>query len=83
MAMGNKENKYVYITFDLGMLSRHKYYTGVIFSAYTYDVGEPVAKGGRYDKLIGQFGKQKRFYNIIVCAQIKAAHFIPGLTSCS
>ena len=30
-----------------------------------------------------QLGKQKRLYNIIVCAQIKAAHFILGLTSCS
>lgn len=46
-----------YVSFDLGMLSNLDYYTGVIFQAYTYDVGEPVANGGRYDKLIGQFGK--------------------------
>ena len=47
-----------YVTFDLGMLSELDYYTGVIFKAYTYDVGEPIANGGRYDKLIGQFGKE-------------------------
>ena len=46
-----------YVSFDLGMLSNLDYYTGVIFQAYTYDVGEPVANGGRYDKLIRQFGK--------------------------
>ena len=48
-----------YVTFDLGMLNELDYYTGVIFKAYTYDVGEPIANGGRYDKLIGQFGKDR------------------------
>jgi len=48
-----------YITFDLGMLSKHAYYTGVMFNAYTYGTGDSVVKGGRYDKLIGQFGSDK------------------------
>lgn len=47
-----------YISFDLGMLSKFHYYTGVIFKVYTYGVGEPVAKGGRYDQLLGYFGKE-------------------------
>lgn len=46
-----------YISFDLGMLSKYKYYTGVIFKAYTYGVGEAVVKGGRYDRLLQQFGR--------------------------
>ncbi len=46
-----------YVTFDLGMINRYRYYTGVIFRAYTYGTGEPVVKGGRYDDLLGQFGK--------------------------
>lgn len=46
-----------YISFDLGMLSKYKYYTGVIFKAYTYGVGDAVVKGGRYDSLLRQFGK--------------------------
>lgn len=46
-----------YITFDLGMLSKYNYYTGIIFKAYTYGTGEAVATGGRYDNLVGQFGK--------------------------
>ena len=45
-----------YISFDLGMLSELTYYTGIIFRAVTYEVGEPVAAGGRYDQLICQFG---------------------------
>ena len=46
-----------YISFDLGMLSMYKYYTGVIIKAYTYGVGEPIVTGGRYDKLLKSFGK--------------------------
>ncbi len=46
-----------YITYDLSMLSKYDYYTGVIFRAYTYGVGEPLVKGGRYDNLLSYFGK--------------------------
>ncbi len=47
-----------YVSFDLGMLSKYNYYTGVIFKVYTYGVGEPIVKGGRYDHLLGYFGKE-------------------------
>lgn len=47
-----------YVTFDLGMLSEYNYYTGIIYKAYTYGTGEPVAKGGRYGNLIEQYGKK-------------------------
>lgn len=46
-----------YISFDLGMLSKYRYYTGIVFKAYTYGVGEAIVKGGRYDRLLQQFGK--------------------------
>lgn len=46
-----------YVSFDLGMLSKYNYYTGVIFKAYTYGVGDAIVKGGRYDNLLDQFGK--------------------------
>lgn len=46
-----------YISFDLGMLSKYDYYTGIIFKAYTYKTGEAIVTGGRYDNLVGQFGK--------------------------
>ena len=46
-----------YISFDFGMVSKIRYYTGIIFQAYTYGTGEPLIKGGRYDKLMQHFGK--------------------------
>ncbi len=46
-----------YISFDLGMLSMYNYYTGVVFKAYTYGVGDAILKGGRYDNLLSHFGK--------------------------
>lgn len=47
-----------YVSFDLGMLSKYNYYTGVIFKVYTYGVGDAIVKGGRYDNLLNHFGKQ-------------------------
>ncbi len=61
-----------YVSFDLGMLSELDYYTGVIFKSYTYDVGEPIANGGRYDSLIGQFGTAKA--SIGFCITIDLLH---------
>ena len=46
-----------YISYDFGSLSKYTYYTGIIFSAFTYGTGEPIARGGRYDHLLGHFGK--------------------------
>lgn len=45
-----------YISFDLGMLSKYQYYTGIIFQGYTYGTGEPLVKGGRYNHLLEVFG---------------------------
>ncbi len=61
-----------YVSFDLGVLSELDYYTGVIFKAYTYDVGEPIANGGRYDNLLGQFGTNRA--SIGFCITIDLLH---------
>ncbi|NLG05479.1 MAG: ATP phosphoribosyltransferase regulatory subunit [Clostridia bacterium] len=47
-----------YVSFDLGMLSKYHYYTGIVFRAYTYGNGDAIAKGGRYDSLLNEFGKK-------------------------
>ena len=39
------------------MLSKFHYYTGLIFKGYTYGTGDAIVKGGRYDNLLGKFGK--------------------------
>lgn len=46
-----------YISFEPGIISNYQYYTGIIFSGYTFGSGEPIVKGGRYDKLLTYFGK--------------------------
>lgn len=46
-----------FISIDLGMLQSIDYYTGSIFKCYTHGVGFPICAGGRYDKLMGMFGK--------------------------
>ena len=46
-----------YVSYDLGMLSRYDYYTGVIVKGYTYGIGDAVVRGGRYNNLMKQFGE--------------------------
>lgn len=55
-----------YITFDLGMLSQYRYYTGIVFKAYTYGNGEPVVTGGRYDTLLSQFDKEAPAIGMVI-----------------
>lgn len=63
-----------YVTYEFGMLSSYHYYTGVIFAGYTYGSGEPVVKGGRYDKLLTYFGKDAASIGFaIVVDQLMAA----------
>lgn len=52
-----KEGCSRYISIDLGLLNKYDYYTGVLFRAYTFGFGDAVIKGGRYDNLVGRFGK--------------------------
>lgn len=63
-----------YVTYEFGMLSSYHYYTGVIFAGYTYGSGEPIVKGGRYDKLLTYFGKDATSIGFaIVVDQLMAA----------
>ena len=45
-----------YVSFDLSMTGRYRYYNGMIFKGYTYGTGRPIVTGGRYDNLMEQFG---------------------------
>ncbi|WP_459480831.1 ATP phosphoribosyltransferase regulatory subunit [Clostridium saccharoperbutylacetonicum] len=40
------------VTFDLGMVPRLNYYTGIIFRGYGEGLGNTLLRGGRYDGLI-------------------------------
>jgi len=45
------------VIFDLSLVGRHKYYTGIIFNIYAQGSPYKIASGGRYDGLIGSFGR--------------------------
>lgn len=49
---GNEGN----ITVDLGLVNKTDYYTGLIIKGYLKGHGDEVVTGGRYDKLIADFG---------------------------
>ena len=71
-----EEGRKLYEVMDLGMgmLSRYQYYTGIIFKAYTYGTGDYIVTGGRYDKLLVQFGKDTPAVGfVIVVDQLMAA----------
>jgi ATP phosphoribosyltransferase regulatory subunit len=45
------------IIFDLGLLRSLGYYTGAVFQVYDPAHGVPIGSGGRYDELLGRFGR--------------------------
>jgi ATP phosphoribosyltransferase regulatory subunit len=45
------------IIFDLGLVRGLGYYTGAVFQVYDPAYGIPIGIGGRYDDLLGQFGR--------------------------
>ena len=45
------------VQFDLGKTKNLNYYTGIVFEAYVDGVGKRVLSGGRYDTLIGKYGR--------------------------
>lgn len=45
------------LIFDLGLVRDLDYYTGAVFEIYDPAAGMPLGGGGRYDDLVGQFGR--------------------------
>lgn len=63
-----------YVSFELGIISSYQYYTGIIFSGYTFGSGQPIVKGGRYDRLLTYYGKDSASIGFaIVVDQLMAA----------
>ncbi|MBE6693299.1 MAG: ATP phosphoribosyltransferase regulatory subunit [Ruminococcaceae bacterium] len=48
-----------YLMFDLGMVQKINYYTGLVFRGYISGIGEAVLSGGRYDDLARDFGSEE------------------------
>ena len=45
-----------YVCFDFGVIRDFNYYTGMVFEAYTPALGFPICGGGRYDRMLSDFG---------------------------
>lgn len=45
------------VIFDLGLVRKIGYYTGAVFEVYDPALGGPLGGGGRYDELLGRFGR--------------------------
>jgi ATP phosphoribosyltransferase regulatory subunit len=45
------------IIYDLGLVRSLGYYTGAVFQVYDPAYGVPLGGGGRYDELLGTFGR--------------------------
>ena len=45
------------VIFDLGLVRMLGYYTGAVFQVYDPAYGTPIGSGGRYDELLGRFGR--------------------------
>lgn len=45
-----------YVSFDLGVIRDFDYYTGMVFEVYAPGIGYPICGGGRYDKMLSDFG---------------------------
>jgi len=45
------------VIFDLGLVRNIGYYTGAVFDVYDPELGAPIGGGGRYDDLLGRFGR--------------------------
>ena len=46
------------VIFDLGLVRTLGYYTGAVFEVYDAAFGSPLGGGGRYDDLLGRFGRE-------------------------
>ena len=45
------------VIFDLGLVRKMGYYTGAVFDVYDPALGAALGGGGRYDELLGRFGR--------------------------
>jgi ATP phosphoribosyltransferase regulatory subunit len=48
------------LAIDLGDVRGFDYYTGVRFAGYVGGAGDAVLRGGRYDELLGRYGRSRR-----------------------
>jgi ATP phosphoribosyltransferase regulatory subunit len=70
------------LTIDLGDLRGFDYYTGVRFAGYASGAPDAVLRGGRYDELIGRYGRPHRATGFAIDVEALAeAHRALGIAA--
>jgi len=46
-----------FLTVDFSIMRSFSYYTGIVFEVYAAGVGTPLGGGGRYDRVLAEFGR--------------------------
>ena len=64
------------IKVDLGLAHKKNYYTGILFRGYVEGYGLPVLSGGRYDDLLGDFGRNAAAVGFAVNVEAAAKVFL-------
>jgi ATP phosphoribosyltransferase regulatory subunit len=60
-------------TLDLGEVRGFEYYTGLHFAGYVEGVGDAVVRGGRYDDLVGRYGRPAQATGMAIDVEAVAA----------
>ncbi len=68
------------IKVDLGLAHKKNYYTGILFRGYVEGYGLPVLSGGRYDDLLGDFGRNAAAVGFAVNVEAAAKVFLRNIT---
>lgn len=69
------------IRVDLGLVHKRNYYTGLIFRGYVEGYGQPALSGGRYDSLLGDFGRDASAVGFAVNVEAAAKVFLKKATA--
>lgn len=67
------------IRVDLGLAHKKNYYTGILFRGYVEGYGLPVLSGGRYDTLLGDFGRNAAAVGFAVNVEAAAKVFLKSV----
>ncbi len=64
------------IMVDLGIVTKNDYYTGIVFQGYIAGSGEAVLSGGRYDSLLGEYGRDCHAIGFAVNVDYVAKYYL-------
>ena len=63
----------------MGLAHKKNYYTGILFRGYVEGYGQPVLSGGRYDTLLGDFGRNAAAVGFAVNVEAAAKVYLKRL----